>query len=107
MSHSHHHRPDPFYDTLGDRTSGKDEGRLSEMLQKTNSYERIGLYVKSPEYGHENFADVHLRWFTQVDGPKNKPNYLPGFVDAWFAGPLSSVRQIQVLKNSTAWRAQR
>jgi hypothetical protein len=100
MSHPHHQKPDPFYDKLGDRTSGKDEERLSEMLQKSNSYERIGLYVKSPEYGHDNFADVHVRWYTQVDGPKNKRNYLPGFVDAWFAGPLSSVRQIEVLRRS-------
>ena len=100
MSHPHHRRPDPFYDTRGDRTSGRDEGRLQGMLQRKNSYERIGLYLNTPEFGHENFADVHLRWWTQVDGPKNKRNYLADFVDAWYAGPLSSVGQITVLHRS-------
>ncbi len=100
MSHPHHRRPDPFYDTRGDRTSGRNEVRLQEMLQKTNSYERIGLYLNTPEFGHENFADVHLRWYTQVDGPRNKRSNLPEFVDAWYAGPLSSVGQIRVLQRS-------
>jgi hypothetical protein len=70
------------------------------MLQKANSYERIGLYLNSPEFGHDNCADVHLRWNTQVDGPKNKRNYTADFVDAWFTGPVSSVRQIEVLHRS-------
>jgi hypothetical protein len=100
MSHPHQRRPDPFYDKLGERTSGKNEVRLQGTRRKENSYERIGLYLNSPTFGHENFADVHLRWNTQVDGPKNTRNYFADFVDAWFAGPLSSVRQITVLQRS-------
>ena len=80
MSHPHPHRrrPDPFYDKQGDRATGG----IWEERQKVNSYERIGVFLNTPEFGHDNLADVHLRWFTQVSGPKNKRTYLAEFIEA-------------------------
>jgi hypothetical protein len=84
---------------MDDRSSGH---QVWGSLQKENSYERIGLYVNMPKHGPVSLADVHLRWLTQVSGPRNKPNHFADFVDAYFAGPFDSINQIKVLRRSRA-----
>src|SRR4051794_37338625 len=69
-AHINHGHYSPIEDELGDRTAGREAGRLQEILQRTNSYERLGLYLNRPQYGHENLADVSVLWPSQVDGPK-------------------------------------
>jgi hypothetical protein len=54
------------------------------------TYARIGLFATTPQYGLENFADVHFRLSTGiVRGAK-----------VWFSGPTDSIRQIANLKRS-------
>jgi hypothetical protein len=92
-----HQRPDHYIDHLGDRATGV----TRERLQKINSYERIGLSLNTPESGHDNFADVHLRWETQLTNRKGETVYnQPTFIGAWYSGPLESVAQIKVMRRS-------
>jgi len=81
------------------------EHRVAESLNKEWGYVRIGLYVLSRKFGHENISDIHLIFprDPKYPGHNKDPRSVKSLgmlARAYFTGPNSSIYDLQSPKRS-------